>query len=791
MPNELPTPGRLLKSLFSAGGAVPLRRLWTFSIAGALLALLLLQEVVNRLALALDELLFPSFRDVRIQRPLFIVGPPRSGTTLLHRLVADDTQQFTTFPLWELLLAPAICQKLLWLGLHRADAWLGGPLAKSLLWLERLAAGGSRIHHTSLLLPEEDYLALLPQRACFLLVVAFPRCEALWRLARFDEAIPKATRQRILHAYRALLQRHLYVRGRDRRLVSKNPCFTSWIETLAAEFPDARFVGLCRNPQETVPSQLSAIARGVRFFGHHPQDPQLVQRFVETFGFYYRHLARCQSLRPQSQFRLVDFPDLKDNADEVVVATLEQLGYEVQAEFRNRLTSTGRAAREYRSGHAYTPSQFGLSQREIREQCDEAYQQLLASCRRPLCQPPGAVPMKSDPLPRNVEPVLRLRPTAAFDELRVTVVSDAEEGRNGVGTYYQDLAAHLQGRVASIQVIAPARRPSPGHAWFSLPLPGDATQRLFFPRPRMLAQMVEQQRPHVVVLPTLGPYAAAGARLASRCGAALCVAHHTNFDSLVAHYWTRSLAVPCRFALSSAANWLIRRADLVVAMNAESLADARTRKARRVRLAGTPLAAPFLLEPRRPLGETLSRVIFVGRLAAEKGIGHILEAAERLRHFHFVIAGDGPLRSRVESAVRHLPNLDYPGWLGRGDVLAAMDSADVLVLPSAIETFGTVALEALARGRLVLVSAECGIAKWPTLADSLFTIQPGEHLADALTRLANLPAAQRQATVDRGWHTVVQFNNQTVQGWVEILAEAAGGAVRGEGDRQQLELRAG
>ncbi len=365
------------------------------------------------------------------------------------------------------------------------------------------------------------------------------------------------------------------------------------------------------------------------------------------------------------------------------------------------------------------------------------------------------------------------KPPFSATRLRVVVISDAEAARNGVGTYYQDLATHLRGQVGSFTVVAPQRDPPAGHQRLSLPLPGDATQRLFVPRVRALARLLQEQRPHVIVIPSLGPYAAAGLWLAKRRSIPVAVAHHTNFDRLVDLYWNPLWAAPSRWALSGAVGWLLRRADTVVAMNVESLEDAKRRGAKQARIAGTPLAAPFLHVPCRPLRTPLSRVIFLGRLAAEKGVHHILEAAQRLPHFRFSIGGDGPLRGRVKQAAARLANLDYLGWLNRGQVLEAIDDADVLVLPSAIETFGTVALEAQARRRAVLVSEDCGITLWPALAEFLFTIRRDEHVAEALTRLARLPLACRQSAAEEGWKAASQFNEETIRRWIDILLDVA------------------
>ena len=81
----------------------------------------------------------------------------------------------------------------------------------------------------------------------------------------------------------------------------------------------------------------------------------------------------------------------------------------------------------------------------------------------------------------------------------------------------------------------------------------------------------------------------------------------------------------------------------------------------------------------------------------------------------FTIAGDGPLRSHVERASAENANVHYLGWLNRRELRETIDRSDALLLPSHFETFGTIALEAMARGKLVLVSEHCGLAHWHKL----------------------------------------------------------------------------
>lgn len=71
-----------------------------------------------------------------------------------------------------------------------------------------------------------------------------------------------------------------------------------------------------------------------------------------------------------------------------------------------------------------------------------------------------------------------------------------------------------------------------------------------------------------------------------------------------------------------------------------------------------------------------------------------------------------------------------------------MDRSDMLVLPSHLETFGTVALEAAARRCLVRVSSRCGLLDWEDFSGSVLRMREDESLADAIARTCGLHPAR-------------------------------------------------
>jgi len=361
-------------------------------------------------------------------------------------------------------------------------------------------------------------------------------------------------------------------------------------------------------------------------------------------------------------------------------------------------------------------------------------------------------------------------------ELRVIFLSDATRGRNGVGTYYQDLVEQLEDRVERAVLLSPATVQFGRHEGLSVPLPGDSTQRLFFPKVGQLSKNIRDIAPYVIVVPTLGPYGISGLRLAKRSGAALCVACHTDLEKLALLYWRPVVGTLCKRFLRSLAFFFFRAGSLVVTNNTQMAMAIREAGIPDVRIVGTPIAKRFLNTPALPLSSELRSILFAGRLALEKNVDSIIEAAASLPSFRFVIAGDGPRRDFVVAKAKELDNLDYIGWVSREQVMAVLDSVDLLVLPSSIESFGTAALEAMSRKRLVLVSPHCGIADDPFFADGIFQMRATETLSQAIERIANLDYAKRREVADTAYRCARTLSFNAVDQWLDILAGLVAGS---------------
>ena len=229
---------------------------------------------------AADRLFYSAERGQEVPAPLFVLGIPRSGTTFVHRLLAEDSARFSSMRTWEALLAPSVSERRLWQTLGAADAALGGAGRRLRDALVRRAVGDfDAVHPVSADDAEEDYLALLPLAGCFLAALAAPERAELWRLATLDRA-PETERALLLGAYRRILQKHCFASGDGRQLLSKNAAFASWAGALAEAFPDAQFIVCIREPEAALTSQLSAIAGASRALGNDRHRGRALRRHL-------------------------------------------------------------------------------------------------------------------------------------------------------------------------------------------------------------------------------------------------------------------------------------------------------------------------------------------------------------------------------------------------------------------------------------------------------------------------------------------------------------------------------
>src|SRR5262245_25969834 len=97
--------------------------------------------ILVALGRAMDHLFFPGFRKQPVREPVFIIAPPRSGTTLTQKLMSLDTDRFVHNKLYQTIF-PAVSWQKFFHGIVWADQHTGRVLERVIGWAARKWFGG-------------------------------------------------------------------------------------------------------------------------------------------------------------------------------------------------------------------------------------------------------------------------------------------------------------------------------------------------------------------------------------------------------------------------------------------------------------------------------------------------------------------------------------------------------------------------------------------------------------------------------------------------------------------------
>jgi glycosyltransferase involved in cell wall biosynthesis len=185
-------------------------------------------------------------------------------------------------------------------------------------------------------------------------------------------------------------------------------------------------------------------------------------------------------------------------------------------------------------------------------------------------------------------------------------------------------------------------------------------------------------------------------------------------------------------------------------------------------------------------------LLALSRLHEKKGLDVLLRALTELPQCVAWLAGDGPLAAKLKALAAALGVAERVRWLGwRNDRGALLGAADICVLPSRWEPFGTVMLEAWAAARPLVAAASQGPAALIRDGDNGLLVPIGDAgaLATAIRRLmgdARLRARLIRCGLEdyqRGF-TREAVTQRMIALYEAILAE--GRAVRGHGRREHV-----
>jgi hypothetical protein len=308
----------------------------------------LVRTLCSRLFIQRDRKAYPSIVRQEIREPLFIVGLPRSGTTLLHTLLALDPEHRVPLT-WEVMTPSPPTRDNERRRIQRAIS--------SCNCFNWLAPTFRQVHPVGAELPQECVSLMAP-------TFMSDQFDAMYYVPSYRAWFFRQDLRPAYEYHRHFLQ-HLQVRRNARRWVLKAPTHMFALPTLLAVYPDALFVQTHRAPLDAMASVSSLITILRRVFSN-AVDPQTVCR--EAIDYWSKTLDKFLQERGRlAEHRVCDvnYTEIRRDPLLVVRRIYAHFGWSLSQKVEQRMRRALASQPEGRYKlHRYDLSQFGVQEAE-------------------------------------------------------------------------------------------------------------------------------------------------------------------------------------------------------------------------------------------------------------------------------------------------------------------------------------------------------------------------------------------------------------------------------------------
>lgn len=316
----------------------------------------IVEMLANRLRIENWFAKYPDIAQEKIASPVVVVGLPRTGTTLLQRVLACDPR-FYSMPWWESRYPVPFEGEDVKNPVQRIER-ARGEVKVMVEAMPKLLS----IHPTDADQADEEVMLMEHSfRASFNAYAHVPSYMD-W-LHGTDETPTYEYLKRVLQ----FLQWQKRQRGvTAERWVLKAPHHLLRMGLLLKLFPDAHIVQAHRDPVETIPSIASMIHTLWAIYGAAP-DPKVAGReWNDLMVRAFHHTMEVRAKNP-APFIDVRFLDTVKRPFEVVQAIYGHLGIALTPEAEQAMRAwMEKNGRDNRAAHDYTPEDFGLSVEQIK-----------------------------------------------------------------------------------------------------------------------------------------------------------------------------------------------------------------------------------------------------------------------------------------------------------------------------------------------------------------------------------------------------------------------------------------
>ena len=298
----------------------------------------------NRLLLARDRQRHAPIAQQEIRDPVFIVGLPRSGTTLLHILLATDPAHRAPMT-WEVMSpSPPTSEE-------RPERIK--QAARNLAALRWLAPTFETVHTTGAELPQECVSLMSP-------TFLSDQFDTMYNMPTYRAWFFSQDLRPAYEFHRRTLQ-HFQFRKSAARWVLKAPAHMFGAPALLSIYPDARFIQLHRDPLEAVASVSSLVTILRRVFSDFVDPVQVGHDAAVYWARALKTLMHERDQLPPSRVYDVQYGDFRRDPIFAARGVYEHFGWSFSSEIEERMQAALARQTSHTNGvHRYDAAYFRL-----------------------------------------------------------------------------------------------------------------------------------------------------------------------------------------------------------------------------------------------------------------------------------------------------------------------------------------------------------------------------------------------------------------------------------------------
>jgi len=338
-------------------------------ITGVLISVLRITVGVGRI---LDRIFFPNAINKRLEKPIMIVGNPRSGTTFLHRYLVKSGMGVGS-QLWQMLYPSILLQKMI------------KPFLPLLEKVSPTRHHSTAAHKTSLQSVETDDAALFFRFIDGFFLYGFILSWAEENLFSWVDPLERNTSDRDYNWMESIWLRNQFMAGSD-RTVGKLFSLSANLPRFLERFPDSKILYISRDPLAVIPSGLSLVT-GVldKRFGFWNLSEEKRSHFINRlYHGLVQLLLRFHSdwttgNIDKSKVMIVPFDRMMSDFDTLMNEILEFTEHSPSEELKKDILDTAEKQRSFESKHEYDLDKFGLTAEQIQLDCAPIYETFINS----------------------------------------------------------------------------------------------------------------------------------------------------------------------------------------------------------------------------------------------------------------------------------------------------------------------------------------------------------------------------------------------------------------------------